>query len=1216
MRIQVDRELRKVRDRFDHLHVHTDYSVLDGACRVERGALSIRGFEVGGETLVARAKMLGQPAVAITDHGSLGGYLRFVRECNEKGVRPIVGVEFYVADDLDVKVPEVRYAYHHLIVLAKSWRGLQALFRLTTLSWERGFYQKPRIDEDALMAEKGNDLIVLSGCVSSRLAQLAIDGRRKEAKRHVQKMVDAFGDDYWIEVQPHPFGDQVDANVVVRDVAEELGVGLVATNDAHYLCAGDARDHEVLLAIQTNGKMADEEGRFKFGPGSYHIADRSEMAAMFAGQGALPRSTVSAALDNAVRVSEGVEIVIPKMQGLAPIYETPEQFESKRAWIRHLCMEGWERCKVGRRAVEVAKERGCRPDRVLAEYRERMERELASIDEMGYLDYFVTVREIYEFARRSEIMRGPGRGSVGGSLVAFLLGITMVDPIVFGLSFERFLNPARKKSPPDIDMDFADDRRHEIVEWIENRFGRESVAHIGTWGTLGGKGAFRDVCRVHGVPRDETDRAAKLIADVVDPAALSGFPRQDLVRTAANLEGLIRSKSTHAAGIVVSPKLREVVPLELRGTEKDRKVTTALTGKEVETLGLLKLDVLGLSTLTALSITLDEIRRNGGDVDLLEIPMSDPEVFRHLSEGRTAGVFQFDSHTGSRECANMVFESFEDVVVMAALQRPGTLGSGTSEEFYARRRGDKPVRKVHPAYDKVTERTLGIIVFEEQVSELFRELAGFSPEKADIARRVVAKSQGTAEFEKMRGAFVSGAAEAGMSTDSANRLFDRLVSFSGYAFNRAHATEYSMITWWTAWLREHWPAEFWAGRLTIEDDRDRASELVGAARMRGVDFLPPHVDRSGWAYRTEVVDDRTRVRVGFAHLLGVGAKAAASIESVQPFSSPEDFLDRVDRRVVNKGVVESLILAGAFGPESGSLWKRRERFLSRRKGRGVAAGQVGLFPEAGEEEGWTEHEARRRRFEVLTLPIDGSPIDLWRSVLSEVAVETVDLREVVRSERSVSVVVKVFVTQARTKRRKGRTGEAVLDCMAQDETATVKCRFSEDRLMQHESIASRLAGSVAVIEGRVLPGGSTIFVDHAVLAEDLAQAEGSWGDLPWWERWLIEPPVSGEVEVAGRVHVPVDSVRPGRAGKKVRLVGGLSSLRTIMTRKGRRMAFASLRGSSGLREVIVWPSDFANLSGQLEEGKVVAARFEWAKGGGLAVDGKAKVHVFDDYPKT
>ena len=1187
MRFAVKKEV--MNDRFVHLHSHSEYSALDGLCRVSKGSLSIRGRETRGETLVERAAQYGMPACALTDHGTLGGYYRFARECSDRGLKPIVGVEFYVARDRLSKTAADRFEEDHLVVLARDWGGLQALFRLVTSSYLEGFYQRPRTDLASIVAEAPNGLIGLSGCVSSRLARLIVGGEstggRREAKGYVSEMLDAFGGRFHVEVQPHSFDRQTNHNLACVDVARECGARLVATNDLHYVRPEHSRTHDVMLCIQTAARV-DDADRFRFTGDGYHVRTRAEMRRGLIAQGLRP-ADVEAALDATLEIAESVDMEIPTMEGIVPLSGS----SAPRRDLEESCREGYRRLEREGLLPEGASR---------TEYRARWRRELDVIEQMGYLDYFVIVRDLYRWVEEQGIVRGPGRGSVGGSLVAYLLDITQVDPIEHGLDFERFINPARGRRPPDIDMDFQDDRRQEVLDWFKRRFGEQNFAHIGTWSTIQGKGAFRDVARAFGVPLREVDEAANLVGPTIAESDLGAFAERwpEVVEHALELEDVVRQRGVHASGIVVSPRLREFVPLEL----KVGKVVTALTGKEMEDAGFIKFDVLGLSVLRALAITMDEIQRHRGRrVDPRKIPWRDPDCLATFREGRVAGIFEFDTLGAARECRKMRFESFSDVAVMGALLRPGAMSSGQAEVFFGRRRGERAAPEVHPAFDEVTRETHGVVVYDEQVSALFRKLAGFSPERADEARVVVAKSQGGEKFELFRAEFVSGAESSGMDRGRADAMFDDLVAFGGYAFNKAHSTAYGRLAFQTAWLRHHYPEEFWTGRLSAAQSKELAAEYVHEARKAGVRLLAPCVSNSGFMYRTERIaagaareGDEFAVRVGFVHVSGVGARASREVEGKQPFASLDDFLERVDRRVVTRSVFEALILSGAMRslePNTRALheslagiYESRGRGKRGRPGRG----QTTLLFEEEESRfsrmpAWTESQEGRRRLKVLPLPFAGDPLDYYRREMRRMGhLEFAPIDSIYDPEGPASTAfVRGLVTDCWTDDRKGRG--MVLDANIQDETASARFRFRGEAFRRYAGDRAGLAGSVVVVGAQPFRQSSMWFAEHVVRLDDLAESQ--------FGRWLTSPeggwdPSGGEDPLAGVR--PIDRARVGRVRRGV---GRIVSARVVRTRKdGRRMAFATVLGAAGCVEVVVWPDSFGRIRKELEVGARVLVR--------------------------
>ncbi|KKL68261.1 hypothetical protein LCGC14_2126740, partial [marine sediment metagenome] len=596
-------------------------------------------------TMVQRAIELNQPALALTDHGTLGGYLRFHHECEELGIKPILGIEFYVADDLYRQEKAVGFDEDHLIVLARTWKGLQSLFKLVDISFQHGYYYRPRIDEKHLLEHASDDLVVLSGCVSSKLCRMILNNQRTAAKKHIDRMQNAYNGNYFVEIQPHDFRLQLDYNSVVVDVAKEVGARLVATNDSHYLTREEAETHDVLLAVQTGARL-DDPNRFRFEVGSCFIASRQDMSDMFRAHSNVSAETVSGALDMTMEVVDLIDFKMPVVEDLSTKVQVPSEYRSRRDWFLQLIRDGWVKRNMEWVIEYNAARWNERIGDVRDEYRDRVLFEVDTIERLGFSDYFITVHEMY--TDLGHLPHGPGRGSVGGSLVAYLLDIHNVEPITYDLQFERFLNPDRT-SPPDIDMDWAPKARDEVIDWFRERFGEENVAHIGTWGTLGGKMGFKDVCRVHGVPLNQVEKIADLIDESVTETTgseIDAFKRNwpGVIRAAGRLEGLARQRGVHAAGIVASPVLREITSIEMRGPPGKREPCTALTGKEVEKIGLVKWDVLGVGELEAVEIAKREIKKNH-DLEWKEpgFDLNDPSVLASMQSGHTVGIFQFDT---------------------------------------------------------------------------------------------------------------------------------------------------------------------------------------------------------------------------------------------------------------------------------------------------------------------------------------------------------------------------------------------------------------------------------------------------------------------------------------------------------------------------------------------------------------------------------------------
>ncbi len=871
---------------FVHLHVHSEYSLLDGAARLER--------------LVARAQELHFPAMALTDHGNLFGAVDFYLAAREAGIKPILGVELYIAPGSRFEKSNVDGSYegaNHATVLVRTLTGYRNLIKLVSKGFLDGFYYKPRVDKE-LLAQHSDGLLVLSGCLNSEVSRLLREGEEVKAREVAGWYAEVFGrEHYFIEVQDHGLPDQARVTEGALRIAQALGVGVVATNDAHYLEGPDARAHEVLLCLQTGAKLADPD-RWRFSGDQFYLKSAEEMKAVF---GHLPE-----AVKNTLAVAERCNLELTFGQLHLPRYQVPDG-HTLDSYLTQLACEGL---------------RARFPDPAPAVVA-RLEAELAVITAMGFAGYFLVVWDFIRYAKERGIAVGPGRGSAAGSLVAYCLGITTIDPLRYGLLFERFLNPERV-TMPDMDIDFSDDRRDEVIEYVARRYGRDNVAKIITFGTLGAKQAIRDVGRVLGMSYGEVDKIARLVPPglhvTLEKALQQSPPLAEAVKTrpevaelwgiARALEGLTRHASTHAAGVVISDEpLIEHIPL-YKDPKKD-EVVTQYAMKPIEKIGLLKMDFLGLRTLTVIANTAKLVAETQGrTIDIDRIPLDDPATYQLLSEARTFGVFQLES-AGMRSLLQRLRpERLEDVIALVALYRPGPMAF--IDEFIARRHGRAKVNYEHPLMEKYLRETYGIMVYQEQVMQIASELAGFSMGEADVLRRAMGKKD-REMMAKQRESFVSRAKARGVPEKKAEKIFDIMAPFAEYAFNKSHAAAYAIVAYQTAYLKANFPVEFMAALLTSEmGNTDKIVRHIEECRAMELEVLPPDVNLS----RTQFTVSGKTIRFGLAAIKNVGEKAIESILATRtakgPFTSIEDFCRRVDTQLVNRRVSESLIKAGAF----------------------------------------------------------------------------------------------------------------------------------------------------------------------------------------------------------------------------------------------------------------------------------------------------------------
>ena len=906
--------------RFTHLHVHTEYSLLDGASKIPE--------------LVAYAKELGMDSLAITDHGVMYGAVEFYQECTKAGIKPIIGCEVYLAKGSHLDMTEkTRY---HLILLAENDIGYHNLMRIVSKGQLEGFYYKPRVDKDVLRTYS-EGIICLSACIAGEVPRLINSGNMDGARRCVQEYIDIFGkDNYFLEIQNHDIPEEKTAAEGLRQLAQEFGLGLVATNDLHYVRREDAEAQDVLLCIQTTSNV-DDPGRMRFPNDSFYLKSAEEMEELFGGY--------PEALENTCRIADRCNVKLEFGHLLLPEFPVPDGFDAV-SYLRHLCEEALpERYEVVDETV-----------------RKRLDFELDIINTMGYACYFLIVWDFINYCRSHDIPVGPGRGSAAGSIVAYLLRITNIEPLRYHLLFERFLNPERV-SMPDIDTDFCYVKRNQVLDYVVRRYGQERVSQIITFGTLQARAAVRDVGKALGMSYTSVDEVAKMIPRelgiTLDKALKSSndFKRayesrpevKKLVDLARSVEGLPRNAGTHAAGVIIAPRdLRDYVPLQ-QGS--DSGVITQYDKNKVEELGLLKMDFLGLRTLTVIGDCIRFIKETTGEtVDIDNIPLHDKETCEMLCRGETACVFQLESAGITKLVMDLAPESFEDLIPLVALYRPGPLGTGMAEDFIAGRHGQRTAEVLHPLMEPILEDTYGVILYQEQVMQITSALAGFTLGQADILRRAMGKKKAK-ELDSMRASFIEGAKRLhDIPEELSDRIFSLLQHFAGYGFNKSHSVAYALVAYETAYLKAHWRAQYYAAFLnSVIGDSDKLSWYISVCKNDNIKILAPDVNESGRDFT--VLPNKT-IRFGLAGIKSTGGAAVEAIISARseggPFTSLTDFCCRVNMRVVNKRVVEHLIKSGAmdsFGARRSQLLAVLDQAIDLGGAcqRDKANGQLGLF---------------------------------------------------------------------------------------------------------------------------------------------------------------------------------------------------------------------------------------------------------------------------------
>ena len=968
---------------FTHLHLHTEYSLLDGACDVYK--------------LVDRVAKLGQKAVAMTDHGNIYGAVHFFNAAKEKGIKPILGCELYVCKAEDHRAETPNDQYNHLLVLAENEEGYRNLIRLTSEASLHGFYRRPRVSKKYL-AENAKGLIGFSGCLSGELCEALLAGEYEKAKASAGQYQDIFGKgNFYLEIQDQGLAEEKKIQADLFRLERELGIPLVATNDSHYLCGEDSHAHDVMLCVQTGAKI-HETDRFKFDSDQFFVKSADEMAQLF------PDSP--AVLERTTEIAERCNLTLKPVENSFPEFAVPAG-HTIDSYFEHVCREGLKkRLGTSVRQLELRGVRRATPE----EYKARLNYEIGIIKQMKYPGYFLIVWDFIKYARDHDIPVGPGRGSATGSLVAYVMEITNIDPLQNVLLFERFLNPERV-TMPDIDVDFCMNRRGEVIDYVTRKYGREQVAQIITFNTMAAKAAIKDCGRALDMPYGDVDRIAKLIPATVGMTidrALEESPDlfkayesdkqvRELIDTAKKLEGLVRGSGVHASAVVIAPRpLTELVPLN---KTKNDEIVTAYDMKSIEKMGLLKMDFLGLATLTVIVDCIGLIEQNRGEkLDIETIPMDDPETFKRVfHHALTSGVFQFES-PGMRDILRRYKpDTVEELTQLNALYRPGPMDM--IEDFVERKWGRRKVEYLLPPLEAILKDSLGVIVYQEQVMRIANVLASYSLGEADLLRRAMGKKNREAMAEQ-RDRFVTGAAALGYPSAAVGEIFDQMEKFSGYGFNKSHSAAYALVAYQTAYLKTHYPIEFMAALLTSEISKpDNVVKYIGECREMGIAVEPPDVQVSG----AQFTPHGEAIRFGLAAVKNVGGNAIDSIlkaraEAGGRFKSFWEFCEKVDLRVMNKRVIESLIKAGALdslgtrGQLTAAVDKAMERAQKAQKD--AAAGQSGLFglfdetPARGRNgddlpaaPDWEESVRLANEKEVLGFFVSGHPLDRYAEKL-------------------------------------------------------------------------------------------------------------------------------------------------------------------------------------------------------------------------------------------
>jgi DNA polymerase-3 subunit alpha len=1104
---------------FVHLHLHSDFSLLDGAIQIK--------------PLAARAQETGARAVAVTDHGNMYGAISFYNQMKGTGIKPIIGMEAYIArgKHTDRGDAQGERGTNHIILLAKNLQGYRNLVKLSSFAFTRGYYYKPRIDKE-LLAQNSEGLVALSACLSGVPSSLLLTDKFEEAARQAKEFEDILGKgNYYLEVQNHGLEEEVGTVIPgMIQLSKRTGIPLVATNDCHYLMRDDWRAHDILVCIGA-GKTVNEKRGLKYKEGEFYFRSAKEMWMLFG-------KDMPEALLNTVAIAEMCELELPKGENHLPVYRVPEG-ETIDTYFAKIARAGLEERWA---AIKNRPDRKCDLD----DYNRRIEREIEVITKMGFPGYFLIVWDFIRYAKKNNIPVGPGRGSAAGSLVAYSLKITDVDPLQYDLLFERFLNPERV-SMPDIDIDFCVRGRQQVIDYVADYYGRDHVSQISTFGTMASKAAIKDVGRALEMPYAEVDKVAKMIPPPVrgrnvsiedaikqNPdlkKAIETDPRvKEVIEIARRLEGCSRHASVHAAGVVISPRpIHELVPVSK--TARD-EITTQYPMNDLEKTGMLKMDFLALTTLTIIDDCLKSIERETGlMLDLSQIPLDDKAALQLFADGKTEAIFQFESEGMKDICRRLKPEGLEDLSALNALYRPGPIDSGMIDDFIDRRHGRKKVRYDFNELKEVMEKTLGVIVYQEQIMSVFQKLAGYSLGEADLVRRAMGKKK-REELDKHKEKFLKQAVERGFDQTKLEKLWTSMEGFADYAFNRSHSMAYGYLAYQTAYLKAHYRTHFWAAVLSNElNNTAKVVKYINEARGQGIEILPPDVNVS--------LDNFTAggnsIRFGLAAIKGIGQAAVACITEARnsggPFRSVFDFTERVDSKAVNKRVLESLIRSGAFD----STNKNRARLFAaidsavesgQRLQRSRASGQTDLFgalassmpvadmplPNAPE---WLPAELLKGEKETLGFYISGHPLMRYEEALTDFT--NADMERLASFYHGAQVTIGGIVMELNLKTTK--KGDRFALFQLEDQYGSVKIVVWPEPYSKASSI---LAGDAAVmVKGRleIDDGGSmTIIAEEIQSLENIRERSARTVVL----RFSVEAIIDDRVE---RLHTLLDSHR-------------------------------------------------------------------------------------------
>jgi len=1070
---------------FVHLHCHTDYSLLDGACDIDQLM-----------KIMVEQKM---PAVAMTDHGNLFGAVKFYNAAKANGIHPVIGCEMYVAQQSH-KTRSDTDRYNHLVLLCENQEGYRNLINLVSTAYLEGFYYKPRVDLD-LLSQHSKGLIAMSACLRGHIPETILSDKYEDARRMAHTYSDIFGkNNFFLEIQDHHLEQDKRLTPQLNRLSHETGLPLVATNDSHYLRKDDARAHEILLCIQT-GKAFNDPNRMRWNTPDFYLKSREEMMELF---GELEDS-----LDRTWEIAQRCHVTLEKVKDPFPKFEVPAEHTTD-TYFEYVARQGFEK-RRGRLEAMQAKSA---LKHHLEEYAERLDREIKMIQNMKFSGYFLIVWDFIRYAKHNGIPVGPGRGSAAGSLVSYAMAITDIDPLQYGLLFERFLNPERV-SFPDVDVDFCMNRRGEVIKYVTEKYGREQVAQIITFNTLGARAAIKDVGRVLEIPFADVERLTKMVPGVLNISLEDAFQQEpgfneaakkdvridDVLKVALRLEGLSRNCSVHAAGVVISPQpLKELVPLYK--TNRD-EIVTQFDMSGLEKLSLLKMDFLGLTTLTLIQDALRLINKRHG-VDLIpeDLPLDDKPTYEVFCKGFTSGVFQFESSGMCDILRRYQPSRLEDLTALNALYRPGPIQGGMVDDFIERKWGRRAVQYDLPELKELLEETYGVIVYQEQVMQISNRIAGYSLGDADLLRRAMGKKK-IEEMAKQRERFVQGALERGFNQKKVEKIFDLMEQFAGYGFNKSHSAAYAYLAFVTAYLKAHYPIDFMAALLTSETGNTaKVVKYINECREMGIRILPPDVNHSEWSF----TPDGEAIRFGLGAVKNVGQSAVEAIgvarDEIDRFESLHQFCEKVGLGAVNRRMIESLIRAGAMDSLQGN---RAQKFAAvegameagQRAWRDKESGQEGLFGDVMAEEPhemplpnvpeWPDKEKLAGEKELLGFWVTGHPLDRYADKVAELAShDTSSLEGLAKGVEVTLCGVLTGVTRKRNKDGKPWAAMTIEDTKGSLEALCFATSY--------ERLASQVVEDQAVmVRGLVLPEENTA---PKLSVQDIVALDNARIDMP------------------------------------------------------------------------------------------------------------------------